>query len=175
MMGFSLEQAKSNFFDNPAVMKYVDAKTRNRLSKFGAFVQRRAKSSIRKRKRASEPGDPPSSHRGLLKDWILFDYDPAKRSVVIGPMKLNQISFDASGQPSAGTVPATLEYGGTVNIFEVHKQGKWKRADLRSRRRIAALPQRMRKAMYKARPYMRPAYDIELQKLPALWGDSLAA
>lgn len=60
-----LEAAKGNFFDRKAVLAAVDKATLRVLSKFGAFVRRRAKSSIRKRKKASPPGQPPSSHSGL--------------------------------------------------------------------------------------------------------------
>ena len=77
-------EVKQLFFDSPKVVRAVDRTTRRVLSKFGAFVRRTARSSIRKRKRTSEPGSPPSSHTGLLKRFIFFGYDAQKRSVVIG-------------------------------------------------------------------------------------------
>ncbi|HOM77081.1 MAG TPA: hypothetical protein PLE88_11240, partial [Anaerohalosphaeraceae bacterium] len=55
------------FFDSPKVIRAVDKSTRKVLSRFGAFVRRTAKQSIRKRKKSSTPGTPPSSHTGLLK------------------------------------------------------------------------------------------------------------
>jgi len=55
------------FFDRQAVISKVDAATRRVLSRFGAFVRQRAKSSIRKRRNPAPPGSPPSSHTGLLK------------------------------------------------------------------------------------------------------------
>ncbi|MBS3821018.1 MAG: hypothetical protein KGY81_04565, partial [Phycisphaerae bacterium] len=101
-------EIKQMFFDAPAVRRKVDASTRRVLSKFGAFVRRTARSSIRKRKKASSPGSPPSSHIGLLKKFIFFGYEPAKRSVVIGPVRLSQ--------KGRGEAPHLLEYGGATKI-----------------------------------------------------------
>jgi len=66
MIGVTIDQAKGMFFDRKAVTSAVDRTERRVLSRFGAFVRRGAKSSIRKRKRAAEAGMPPSSHTGLL-------------------------------------------------------------------------------------------------------------
>lgn len=95
------------FFDSAKVVRSVDKSTRQVLSRFGAFVRRTAKQSIRKRKKTAPPGQPPSSHTGLLKRFIFFGYDPQKRSVVIGPERLNQKNTDA---------PHTLEHGGRTTV-----------------------------------------------------------
>jgi hypothetical protein len=104
MIGMKLEGAKRLFFDRAAVTSAADRGTRKVLSKFGAFVRQTAKTSIRKRKAVSEPGQPPSSHTGLLKRNIFFVFSPQTRSVVIGPILLNK-GTDA---------PRLLEHGGTV-------------------------------------------------------------
>jgi len=135
---------KNLFFDKPAVVRKVDATTRRVLSKFGAFVRRAARSSIRKRKRVSAPGQPPSSHTGLLKRFIWFGYDPRKESVVIGPARLSQ-----NGR---GEAPALLEYGG---VTPVTHRGKRRQGKVRPR------------------PFMNPAFENELPKLPAMWRDSI--
>ena len=88
MIGVTIDQAKGMFFDRNVVANAVDRAERRVLSRFGAFVRRGARSSIRKRKRAAEPGMPPSSHTGLLKRNIFFLYEPSKSSVVIGPTQL---------------------------------------------------------------------------------------
>jgi len=93
------------FFDSPRVMRAVDRATRRVLSRFGAFVRQTAKTSIRKRKRISRPGEPPSSHAGLLRAFIYFGYDADRRSVVIGPTPLHSREY------RGGEVPALLEYG----------------------------------------------------------------
>ncbi len=142
MIGFKLSKAKSLFFDRAKVTSAVDAATRKVLSRFGAYVRRTAKSSIRKRKKSAPPSSPPSSHTGLLRRFIFFAYDPAKQSVVIGPTALNAKNADA---------PETLEHGGRTAL-EVGKRKK--------------------RITIKARPFMGPAYKKEEPKLPQMWQDS---
>jgi hypothetical protein len=141
MIGFEI---KRMFFDRQAVISKVDAATRRVLSKFGAFVRRSAKSSIRKRKKPAPPGQPPSSHTGLLKKFIFFGYDAARQSVVIGPTRLNQ--------KGRGEAPPLLEYGGKATLV---RRGKKKRVT------------------YQARPYMGPAFEKEKPQLPAMWRGSV--
>jgi hypothetical protein len=104
MIGIKLSDAKRLFFDRAAVTSAADRGMRKVLSKFGAFVRQTARTSIRKRKAISEPGQPPSSHTGLLKRNIFFVFSPETRSVVIGPILLNNRT-DA---------PRLLEHGDTV-------------------------------------------------------------
>ena len=132
------------FFDSPKVIRAVDKSTRQVLSRFGAFVRRTAKQSIRKRKKSSAPGTPPSSHTGLLKRFIFFGYDPQKRSVVIGPTRLTE--------NNRGEAPSILEYGGRTTV-EGHKK--------KTRVRI------------RPRPFMGPAFEKEKTNLPALWKNSI--
>jgi hypothetical protein len=100
---FNLRAAKLGFFDRPAVLGAVSQAALRVLSRFGAFVRTRARTSIRPRKAASRPGQPPSSHEGSLRRLILFAYDRARRSVVVGPAAFRR-----------GAAPALLEYGGTA-------------------------------------------------------------
>ena len=136
------------FFDRPKVFRKVDSATRRVLSRFGAFVRRTARSSIRKRKKISQLGRPPSSHTGLLKRFIFFGYEPKRRSVVIGPARLKQ---------KIGDAPESLEYGGTSTIVE----------GFRRRRR------RKRRIRITARPFMGPAFEKEKPQLPAMWRSSV--
>jgi hypothetical protein len=108
VIGMTFQTAKGSLFDREKVKRSVDAGTRKVLSKFGAFVRQRAKTSIRKRKGTSPPGQPPYSHVGLLRRFILFAYDQPRRSVVIGPMLLREES-DA---------PKLLEHGGDAVLEE---------------------------------------------------------
>ena len=137
---------KRMFFTSKAVLSATDRATRRVLSKFGAYVRRTAKSSIRKRKAISSPGSPPSSHTGLLKRFILFGYDPSKRSVVIGPLRLTR--------GGRGDAPRALEEGGTTQVV---RRGRKKRVKI------------------KARPFMGPAMEKEKPKLPQMWRDSVSS
>lgn len=96
------------FFDSRKVTSSVDKGTRKVLSRFGAFVRRTARQSIRKRKKPSPAGQPPSSHTGHLKKFIFFGYEPQKKSVVIGPEVLTD--------GSKGQAPSVLEYGGKITF-----------------------------------------------------------
>lgn len=140
-MGFKI---KHLFFDSPKIIRSVDKSTRKVLAKFGAFVRRTAKQSIRKRKKASAPGSPPSSHTGLLKRFIFFGYDRQKDSVVIGPTRLTD--------NNRGDAPSLLEYGGRTTV---------KNKKQKSRVRI------------RSRPFMGPAFEKEKTNLPALWKNSI--
>lgn len=104
MIGMKLDQVKGLFFDQAAVLSAIDRAERKVLSRFGAFVRRGARSSIRKRKATSQPGSPPSGHVGLLKQNIFFVYERERSNVVIGPILLNK-GTDA---------PALLEHGGSA-------------------------------------------------------------
>jgi len=104
-MQFNLKQAKSAFFDRKAVTDAIDAGTRKVLSKFGAFVRTRARSSIRTRKKSSPPGQPPSSHAGDLKRLIFFAYDAVSKSLIVGPIPFRK-----------GEAPRLLEHGGTTTV-----------------------------------------------------------
>ena len=141
MIGFDIRKC---FFDRQAVISRADAATRKVLSKFGAFVRRTAKGSIRDRREPAPPGSPPSSHTGLLKKFIFFGFDPGRQSVVIGPARLNQ--------RGRGDAPPLLEYGGQTTLA---RRGKRVRAT------------------YKARPFMGPAFEKEQPKLAAMWRDSV--
>jgi len=145
MVHMKLNQMKSTFFDQPKVMNAVDKDTRRVLSRFGAFVRTESRHSIRKRKRTSKPGEPPSSHTGLLRRLIFFGYERLTRSVVIGPVKLNSKDTGA---------PQVLEHGGTTKV-ELGPRKATQRVKVR------------------ARPYMGPAFSKVEPRLPEMWRDSV--
>jgi hypothetical protein len=99
--------AQSMFFDRKKVLEKVDARSKRVLSRFGAYVRRTSRQSIRKRKGTSQAGQPPFSHTGVLRRFIFFGYDSNRRSVVIGAVKV-------SGK--SGKAPSTLEHGGRVTL-----------------------------------------------------------
>lgn len=125
------------------MQRAVSRAERKVLSRFGAYVRQDARSRIRRRKRPSRAGESPTNQTGLLKRNIFFVYDEARRSVVIGPIRLNR-GTDA---------PATLEHGGVVVI-----------------RPRNGPPEAV---VYAPRPYMGPAFEQEQTRLPQLWRDSV--
>jgi len=160
MMDFKLkfEAAKGMFFDRKKVIRAADKATLGVFSKFGAFVRQRAKTSIRKRKKPSAPGQPPSSHTGLLRNFIFFGLDRSKKSVVIGPVLLNQ---GGKGGAEGSTILPALEYGGQSVVSTRYRRSSNKKLNTKRTIRI------------QARPFMLPAFETEKEKLPSLWADSI--
>jgi len=139
------------FFDRPKVRRGVDRAKRRALSRAGAFIRQRARTSIRKRKGAAPPGKPPRSHEGSLRRLILFGFDRASDSVVVGPVKLNK----------PGEAPSVLELGGRTTVTRRRTRKDGKRVIESKRVRIAA------------RPYMGPALKKELPNIPKAWANSV--
>lgn len=164
-MADAIKSATRFFLDRAEVKDAVDRGTRVALSKFGAFVRRRSRSSIRKRKAISQPGQPPTNREGSLRRLIFFAFDPEAKSVVIGPVPFKQ-----------GKAPALLEYGGTVPgngrvIFITREPGRDNRGQFvtRGRQRLVLNGD----LVYRPRPFMQPAYEAELPKAPDLFKDRI--
>ena len=122
MIVMTSDQAKGMFFDRKVVTNAVDRAARRVLSRFGAFVRRGARSSIRKRKRVAEPGMPPSSHTGLLKRNIFFLYEPHHSSVVIGPTLLGTWIGGFAFNPVWATLFLAVGIGAILQVvWEVGK------------------------------------------------------
>lgn len=171
-MAGALGDFKRGFFDRPAVQNAVDKAIRKALSRAGAFVRTRARSSLRRRKKASQPGSPPSVHSrdvyATLKN-VLFSYDAAKKSVVVGMPLLN-------GRPRSGTtVPELHEEGGTAGVVEVQLSGgKWV-AKSYGKRWGENRPHRTRQARYPQRPTMGPALKAEQARIAEQLRNSVRA
>jgi hypothetical protein len=161
MFGLRIDQAKGLFFDRPAVVSAVDRAGRRILSKFGAFVRQRAqsimlghkagrigaKSKVTNRAGTSAPGDPPTPHLGLLVKFLFFAYEPARRSVIIGPAKIGG---------KIGNAPQALEEGGASQTLIMRK----------GQRTLV-------NSVVRQHPYMKPSLDHELPKLPGMWKDTV--
>ncbi len=136
---------KEMFFDRPAVLKAAGRARVKTLSKAGAFIRTRAKTSIRARKGSSPPGTPPHSHTHLLKRHIYFGYDRLSESVVAGPAKIKK-----------GQAPRSLELGLRSEV-SAYRRGK----------------KVQRTVGIRKRPYMLPALQKEKPNFPELWLNSI--
>ncbi len=173
-MRFTLEPAKSNFFDRKKIIDEIGAARAKVTAQQGNFVMKAARRLIRPppservRKKIlsgketnakddrdflikhASAGNPPYSQTGLLRKFILYAWDSASLTTLIGPVLL-------TGQ-NMGTAPATLEYGGpaTVPIYS-QREGRriWKDVNLRPR------------------PYMAPALNASLPRLAEIWRDKI--
>lgn len=158
---------KKFFFDRGLVMATVGRARAGWMGKAGAFIRRTARFLIRARGRVSRPGEAPTSHTGLLREHIYFALDPNRRSLVVGPLRFNQLSLNGAGFVS-GAVPRVLEHGGEIGVVEEQLSGGlWVRKDLRSRRRQR--PTRVRRVTIAPRPFMGPALAQNMDKIVQFW------
>lgn len=119
------------------------AAARPQLRRGAGLTRKIARQSIRRRKRTSSPGQPPSSRLGLLKRFILFgELDPL--TYVIGPTAI---------RPSLA--PKALEHGGLAIVSAKTRSSGRRRWRVRIRKR----------------PFMRPALRTAMPKiLPTFTG-----
>ena len=139
---------KDSFFDRQKVIRELSAGKRKALSRAGAFIRTRAKSSMRRRKYGtySKPGSPPYAHGSApLKKFLYFGYDRASESVVVGP-----VGFRNS------RVPALQEFGGV---------GQTSGSVRRRTNKVVGV--------YEPRPYMGPALEKERQNIPRAFRGSV--
>ena len=163
MISMTMEMKKV-FFDTKAIKNAVDKETRQAISKSLAFVRRRQRSSLRRRKRPSRPGQTPSVHSrdpvATLKN-ILFAYDASTQSGVVGMVKLNSRRSEVA---SSMELPELFEFGGTLRLNEVSRDGK---AWYQSRRTSRILPshwkKRQRLVRIAPRPSAGPALEAEAE------------
>jgi hypothetical protein len=153
------------FFEPQKIAKSADDTMQRYFLRVGAFTRRRARSIIRKRKKPSQPGQPPSSHVGTLKNFLFFAKHPDHRvGVIVGPAKTNQITRDSGG--ARANIPDVLEHGGTIVIVEraLKRTENWHRMDMRRATRPWEKT-RSRTVTIQPRPYMAPAFAEALGKL----------
>lgn len=166
----NIEQLKAGFFDRAAVAKAVDKGRIKGLSRFGAFYRTAVRSSMRKRKKPSKPGQPPSVHEGSIKRLTFFSYDASSRSVVAGPAIFKG---KARAVQSVGkTVPQVLDEGGKLVVQEVQLSGGlW----VGSRKTLEgkARPTRTRGATIQPRPFKMPALRKVAPKFPEMFKDTI--
>lgn len=139
------------FFDRRAVYSRLETKERQVLSATGAFHRRAVQQSMRpggKKNKVSEPGQPPRWHTKLLRNGVLFAYDPEARSVIVGVMPLRK----------EGEAPSKLQTGGNVTIAQ--------------KRRVNGVTKIIKKQVHiAARPYIgppAPTYNKTIDKMLSL-------
>jgi hypothetical protein len=194
----TVSQFKVIFFDR-AISVAVDRGAKRGLSRFGAFVRTRDKTSLKYRKKASEPGRPPSVHRSTgftrektnrktgavsrqpvspLRELTFFGYDADRKSVVIGA------AIFPRSKAGPGVVPERIEYGGQVTLRVPVPRGTGRKATPAQGRayqrlikdgRITPPPREYRTVSFVARPrpHINPAFRAELPKLAGFLKDAI--
>jgi hypothetical protein len=183
LLGFGVTLDKNLFFDRAAVKSATEKASKRFLASAGMKVRQAARRSMRSRKKASAPGQPPSAHRKdaqhphgpLLKDRLFFQYEPFRESVVVGPEKLRGAKTLA---------PATMEHGGFARVMVRPKpvrsgrkaSPKQKEAFLRKVKNGTLVRDKVERqekfVPVAARPFMGPALRKEMPQFPNLYARS---
>lgn len=164
MIGFKVQAiSKGMFFDSEAVMKAVSAADRKVLSKFGAFVRTTARRSIRPAVVKNKKAVRAAKKAGTKTPKIEYQASQPgeaprsrqgdlKRFILFGyePEARNVVIGPTLVGDRASETPHRLEYGGE---FRSKKTGKTIKVA--------------------KRPFMKPAFDKELARMPAMFADSL--
>lgn len=174
--GFGVKfDVKDYFFDREEVIKRIGRVNAKRLLRAGAFIGKRARTSIKRRKRSSPAGSPPFAHSThptrTLKNIQWWNIYASGEAVTVGPVKLpNSKSswLDLRGN----TAPALHEFGSDVLVTEERYRGSpfWFRRDNKFGA-SARKEYRTRRAHYAKRPFMGPALDAEVKAgtIAGLW------
>ena len=88
-------------FDDRRILLAVQGGNITALRRAGAYIRKSARNRVSQSQKASMPGTPPNTRRGLLKQSLLFGVEKQRPSVVIGPAE----SF-------IGTAMTAHEFGG---------------------------------------------------------------
>ncbi len=161
---FGVKEFKRGFFDQKAIIKAMDKASRKAQSKMGAFIRRRAKSSLKYKDTSAVSGSPPFVHQGRrftrktkrkgietqrpaspLRELLFFAYDVDKKTTIIGPAVWS--SSKVKG------VPGILEKGGSGSVLD---QGVRKSAS------------------FAPHPFMMPALKAELPNFRELLRGSIS-
>lgn len=96
---------KKLWFDDARVIRMMNRKERIALNRFGSTVRKHAQYSMKTQKGSAPPGEPPYAHgRKLLKRLLFYSFEPTTKSVIVGPVRLNETKDFH--------VPLVLEEGG---------------------------------------------------------------
>ena len=202
MLAFRVQEL---FFDRTAVTGAVDRATRSVLSRFGAYVRRTAKGSIRKAKGPSKPGSPPHSHKGLSAGVHLLPLQPRdplgghRAGTVCAfhgrPVQSGTRRHGADPQPPAAQAGAragvarsastrarpaktTKQVEGRHGTAEVTYAKLFTAAQVERANQLNEQlygPEFIPGVRIEPRPYMGPAFAKETPKLPQMWQDSIKA
>lgn len=129
-----------------------------------AIVRLTAKRSIRKRKKASPAGSPPSTHEGsYLRNVLVYAYDEVRREAVVGVRDgAGELSLIHEEGREATLEEYSDEKSGETQWFEgPPKAARWKPTGNKKR------------VTYPRRPFLMPALEKTAPKLAALWQDSI--
>ena len=173
--------------DGAKVIQKTKAASITSLGRAGAYIRGIARKSIKVSDKPSEPGKPPHSRKGRLKNAILFSVEKAQGAVVIGPTATEMggvgrtHEFGGVEAPKkrkgrkpnwklevGGHGPVAIQNGKPV-VVKLKTAKQVARAEELARSVPSAIPATRTPRKYPARPFMRPALEISKARLPKLW------
>jgi len=195
------------FFDRKPVQNAMDKATRQALQAIGKDLRKDARNSMRRRKKPALPGQPPhvktrnaaNPSGGGLRRAIMYGYDAATQSVVVGPSPVvgaNILGFAAlhefGGPQRIRNKRRVRRYrgdGGEISISRRRRPGSKRVKDWRGKRhwvnyailRSSAQARRANRlnrqiygklrytAHYPKRPFMGPSLRRRLRTFPKHW------
>lgn len=129
------------------------------LKRCGAYLRGVVRRTLRRRKRRSAPGEPPSVHSpSAVKTLKNVIYVVRGDNVAVAPRVLPGSRY---------VVPDVLEEGKTI-WRKPRKRRKRKRPSARKRTKRRGIV-RAHWARYKARPFMRISYETGLERIDEIW------
>ena len=142
----TIQTAAKSYFNAKKLNQAVEKAEMKALTRQAFVLRKTAMDSIQKSRSISNPGDPPKSHSGLLRRFMLYSVDYVKRVAVIGPKKINKPSI----------VPSALEHGGSTMVYAGKNKPRMKR-------------------QIRPRPFMGPALTKSAPQLSREWRDIVRA
>jgi hypothetical protein len=170
-IGYTVDQAKGQFFDREAVIKSAGKGLVRWANKSGGLVRKIARQSMRRRQKSSPAGTPPSAHVGLIRDRLFYVWEPQRKTIVVGPALLNRPDRDAL---------QVLEHGGDAMrkffVENVESAKRTKSGQVRTKNETRIRFSRKapaRRVHYDGNPFMGPALDKALPALTPALKDSI--
>lgn len=168
------------------------------MRRAAAYIRKTAASSIRRRKKASQPGTPPSTRSGRLKKSILYHLDTTRLVAVIGPRystigRVGSI-HEFGGKERRRKPNFKLRIGGHGPVRFATPRDRIRRGNRRGDPQLVVIKIRTAQQLAKARqvaaenearisargmktfpprPFMGPALTTTRNKLPGYWRGAL--
>jgi len=125
MMGFSA----TTTFDAGKVEKAVRNASFRNLGHAGGAIRLTARRSIKKRRKASPPGQPPHTRRGQLRGAIVYAVEKDRQSVVVGPQHRDVgdvgLAHEFGGRFRGQTYPKRAFMGPALEKVKDRLPRKW--------------------------------------------------
>lgn len=162
---------KKAFFDRQKIEKAIGRANAKAMGDALRAIRQEARQSLLRRKtKPSPPNGPPYTRTtGQMNlKFILYYYDKATQTGVVGPIKFNGKTLDGAGRALSNTLPAFMEFGGSANTAEyqwldtntnvINKRfQRYDQLKKSSRKSSRAINKRVRRVVYKPKPFMGPA------------------